>query len=92
MLPLEIHIPLKIKEVSENVSLSIVDEKPITFKIHEGGKQYPIYDGPTVITPKVMDTTELETRNKLVLNDILVEEIPYYETENPKGLTFIIGG
>ena len=81
MIPLEIHIPLKIK-----------DEEPITFKINEGGKQYPVYDGPTVITPKVRDTTELETRNKLVLDDILVEEIPYYETENPKGLTFIIGG
>lgn len=82
MLPLEIHIPLK-----------IVDEPVIKLKVSDsGGGIFPIYSGETVITPKVREQTELETAKKTVLQNIVVEEIPYYETSNIKGITFIIGG
>lgn len=81
--PLEIHIPLR-----------IVEDPVIKLKVSEGGggPVYPVYHGPTVVTPKVRESTELETRNKVVQANIVVEEIPYFETSNPKGLTFIIGG
>lgn len=81
MLPLEIHIPLKIK-----------DEQNIKLKIAEGGGGiYPVYDGETEVEPKTIPQT-LETKNKSVLSDINVLKIPYFETSNIKGTTVIIGG
>lgn len=81
MLPLEIHIPLKIK-----------DEQNIKLKISEGGGGiYPVYTGETEVEPKTVPQT-LETKNKSVLSDINVLKIPYFETSNIKGTTVIIGG
>ena len=81
MLPLEIHIPLKIK-----------DEQNIKLKISEGGGGiYPVYVGETEVEPKTVPQT-LETKNKSVLSDINVLKIPYFETSNIKGTTVIIGG
>ena len=92
MFPLEIHIPLKIEDC-EPIGVRIEEESTIKVKITEGGGSiYPIYDGPTVVTPLVHESVELETRNKALLENVIVEEIPYYETTNPKGTTFIIGG
>lgn len=84
MLPLEIHIPLKIRE-----------DEPIKLKVSEGGGgggDYPYYSGQVVVTPKVRESTELRTKDTIVLQNIMVEEIPYYETSNLKGTTFIVGG
>lgn len=82
MLPLEIHIPLRVRE-----------EEQIHLTVREGGgSEYPYYTGETVVTPKVHESTELETASKVVLQNIVVEEIPYYETSNVKGKTFVIGG
>lgn len=84
MLPLEFRIKLKVRS----------EEKRIKLKIREGGGggDYPIYAGQTVVTPKVRETTELLTKDTILLENILVEEIPYYETSNVKGITFIVGG
>lgn len=84
MQPLEIHIPLKIKE-----------PELIKLKISEGGGgggDYPYYSGEVVVTPKVKESVELNTKDTIVLQNITVNEIPYYETSNVKGTTFIIGG
>ena len=83
--PLVIHIPLTVISETEPIKLKVVETGG-------GGPVYPVYHGPTVVTPKVRESTELETRNKVVQANIVVEEIPYFETSNPKGLTFIIGG
>ena len=83
MQPLEIHIPLVVRE---EVHI------PLTVREGGGGSEYPVYTGQTVVTPKVRETTELDTRNTIVRENILVEEIPYYETSNVKGITFIVGG
>lgn len=84
MLPLEIHIPLKVKE-----------EEPIKLKVSEGGGgggEYPYYTGEITVTPKVRESVELRTKDTIVLQNIIVNEIPYYETSNVKGTTFIVGG
>lgn len=49
----------------------------------------PSYSGETIIVPATFDQT-LETKNTIVRDDILVKEIPTFETSNEYGVTFII--
>lgn len=77
------------------IKVKIQDDETIKLKVSDGdggGGEYPIYDGPIYIVPKPYDEIRLNTNQKLVLSDITVAEIPHYETSNPKGRTFIIGG
>lgn len=48
------------------------------------------YGGPYEVTPKRQDQT-LPTKDKTMREDVTVLEIPYYETANPYGTTYIIG-
>lgn len=53
---------------------------------------YKYYKGNYTVKPKV-NTQILETKDKLVAEDIKVESIPYYEVSNLQGgTTIIIGG
>lgn len=47
------------------------------------------YDGDYVITPRV-DEQILQTREKLMADNVTVKEIPYYETSNINGTTIYI--
>lgn len=92
MEPLEIHIPLSVRE-EQIIGIKIEEANTISLKVDEhSGGIYPIYEGETVITPKVHESTTLDTSRKVVMDDIVIEEIPYYETSNVKGITFIVGG
>lgn len=92
MFPLEIHIPLKLKEEEQKISLGVRLQEAIKLTIKEGGGgAYPVYTGETEVEPKTVAQT-LETANKTVLDNISVLKIPYFETSNPKGTTAIIGG
>ena len=51
----------------------------------------PIYKGPYIVTPKAHKTTELYTKNKLLVNDVTILEIPYFEASNEFGNTVYIG-
>lgn len=51
---------------------------------------YPDYEGSYDITPKSTSQT-LNTENKVLRQDMLVESIPYYETSNEYGKTIYIG-
>jgi hypothetical protein len=50
----------------------------------------PIYTGTYQITPRV-NAQSLQTANRLLQRDVLVEEIPYFETSNEYGDTVYIG-
>jgi hypothetical protein len=91
LLPLEIHIPLKVT-VSEGIALKVSQDSSIKLTIKEGGGgSLPVYTGDTTVIPKTIEQV-LETANKSVLSDINVLGIPYFETSNVKGITAIIGG
>lgn len=47
------------------------------------------YDGPYEVTPSIRSQT-LETRLKFMADDLVVKEIPYYETSNLQGITVYI--
>ena len=64
----------------------------ITYGVGEGDTAV-IYDGDYDVVPLAFQETILSTRNKKLIDDILVQEIPYYETSNLSGgNTVFIGG
>jgi hypothetical protein len=51
------------------------------------------YTGEYEVTPQARSDVILDTSGKLMTDDVIVFEIPYYETTNPAGgYTAIIGG
>lgn len=55
------------------------------------GGSYPDYTGAYEITPTTEEQT-LETRRRVMADNVTVHEIPYYETTNESGgYTVIIG-
>ena len=59
--------------------------------VYYGGEP-PHYEGPYVVRPAPFRSQVLETANKLLDDDVTVEEIPYYKTSNPAGgYTAVIG-
>ena len=52
----------------------------------------PVYDGIYSVTPKVYEETTLETKRKLMQNNVTVSRIPQYHVSNDaEGITLIIG-
>lgn len=53
--------------------------------------EYDVYDGVYQVTPKIESQT-LATRNKLMTDDVTVEEIPISSVSNTAGGTTVIIG
>ena len=51
---------------------------------------YSLYLGDYLIVPRAFEGQTIATANKLLKKDILIKEIPYFETHNPKGITVYI--
>ena len=83
-----------------NLTFEIEEKKSIDFEIQETLdidfeleeitviQCFP-YEGEYVVIPARHDQT-LETKHKKMLDDVLVTEIPYTETSNQYGITYII--
>lgn len=54
-------------------------------------KEIDVYDGETTVTPSAHNEHVLFTANKRLLENVVVKEIPYYETSNQSGETIYIG-
>lgn len=53
---------------------------------------HEVYTGEYTITPKPFDENVLETKNKALVNDVVIKPIPMYETGNESnGYTVYIG-
>ena len=50
-----------------------------------GGGKLPTYDGEYLVTPKPFTDQVLATKNKSLIDDVTVLEIPYSEVSNPEG-------
>lgn len=46
------------------------------------------YDGEYVVTPKVVEQT-LPTKDKVLVDDITIKEVPVYRVSNPSGGTTV---
>jgi len=77
---------------SVSVSGSVSGLSSISGVIDMPSGDVPLYDGQYEVTPEAYSEIELETRGKRMGQNVLVHEIPYYETTNPSGgYTVIIG-
>lgn len=47
-----------------------------------GAKEFDSYTGEYTVIPKAYNSQTLDTANKLLEEDIVVSEVPYYETAN----------
>ena len=79
---------------SLNTNLNIVGSlnsiNSIVGNIGIGVVEYPDYSGEYEITPQVESQT-LQTKNKILRNNMEIKKIPYYETSNQYGETIYIG-
>jgi len=64
----------------------------VTGSLSADAQAAPYYDGEYRVIP-ALDAQVLPTNGKRMRDDVVVTEIPYYETSNPQGgYTAIIGG
>lgn len=65
----------------------IIDAETNVVVVHE---DTPHYAGEYVVIPKAHDSTVLETKDKVMDDNVTVQEVPYYETSNEQGTTVYI--
>lgn len=55
-------------------------------------KEYDVYGGEYEIVPKAFEAQVLPTSNRVLKEDVIVKEVPFYETSNDSdGITAYIG-
>lgn len=77
------------KPIALSGRLSNQNSLSATLSMKTIGSDYPEYSGDTVVVPSLSDQM-LSTANTIVKTDILVKEIPTFETSNEFGVSFII--
>lgn len=74
-----------IGNTSGNISPAIPKiDGNITYGIGNGSN-VPEYEGSYTAVPKAFETVVLPTKDKKLIKDITIKEIPYYETTNASG-------
>ena len=77
--------------MSRTIHLTIQKPRQIHLSIAREGS-HEIYGGPYEVDPK-FEVITLETANKLMTDDVIVNEIAVARVENPAGgITVTIGG
>lgn len=73
-------------------TLVVNEEEMVELEVSEGTSNASTYHGAYKVIPKVTEQ-ELETKNKLMSDNVLVGEIPYSSVDNLSGgQTLTIGG
>lgn len=49
-----------------------------------------MYEGQYVVDPLAKENVVLDTKEKFMANDVVVNKVPYFETSNEKGTTVYI--
>ena len=76
---------------AESLDFTLDEAESLDFELDEYTQVTPDkYQGPYYVIPEV-EPQLLETKNKLMSDDVTVWAIPYTEVSNPEGTTVIIG-
>lgn len=75
-----------------NPDLQVLPRAPVQELYLKIGERHAVdyYGGPYEVTPRRAEQV-LATEALTMREDVVVHEIPYYETTNPSGKTFVIG-
>lgn len=76
-------IDVKFSHTVQNVGANFGEVQTVTEYV--GGKPY---EGDYVVTPKVEEQT-MPTKSKVMLDDVTVKAIPFFETSNTSGGTTV---
>lgn len=79
-------IRLKVEQKAIPIELEVKDYIG-TYK-PEGIEQY---EGDYTITPKV-EEQKMQTKNKMMKDNVTIQQIPFHEFSNETGTTVVIGG
>ena len=74
----DMSLDVEMKEKMEPFCLDFGDIQTVTKAYDE------YYDGDYEVTPKITLQT-LETKNKIMTDDVVIKGIPYFETSNESG-------
>ena len=83
------NLTLTIQPRGRPLSLQVQPREPLTLTI-SSGHSVDWYTGDYEVTPTRYEQY-LPTQGKTMREDVNVHEIPYYQTANPYGTTFVIG-
>lgn len=79
-------ITIAVESQDREMTLRVVrPEQDIGIAIERGSSILPEYDGPTEVTPRLYWGQTLATKDKSVLEDIVVKAIPISDVSNPHG-------
>lgn len=78
-------IDVKFTETIANINVDFGEFQVIHISDSE------IYGGPYVVSPKGSSSQILQTKNKLMTDDVTVNKIRSFEEINSSGYTFVIG-
>lgn len=83
-------VPLSVKELNHNISLSVKElnhnvslstDSVINVTVYDADK----YEGEYIVTPLAFTDQELETKDKVLTDNVVVLKVPKYETSNVSG-------
>lgn len=75
-------IELEVEVISPSIELEIEQGSG-------GGGKLPYYTGPYTVIPKPYEDQTLETSQKSMSENMVIEKVPYSETTNPSGGTTV---
>lgn len=77
-----------LKLVSDGVRKTLVTDT--SYLVQETINALPKYNGAHIVTPQAGSDSVLKTNGKILLDDITVRKVPYFETSNDYGETVYI--
>lgn len=87
-----IHLNGSVKDETAHLKISIKESaEKISGKLGIGGLATKKYTGSYAIIPS-SEHQILPTKRKMMIDDLEIKAIPYYETSNETGVTVYIGG
>ena len=82
----ELDIQISIEQEIPDIQLSISENNPeIEFAVESGGDTHETYDGEYEVDPKFFEDTVLNTKNKVMIKNVTVNEIRVEKVTSPTG-------
>lgn len=84
-------VPISVGTVKKvEIELGTPSSGGIDMEATGGNIERETYTGPYTVTPKAHEEQTLNTASKIMVRDVTVRKVPYYETTNVSGSTVYI--